>query len=119
MVGMGRGKGREWGEGRELGKAEWEREREGGREAGRVGYSGRERWVGGGEGLSPSLGLSIKPPTNPAGIPRMVRQGHVSLGFKVPALGGCREVRASESSVGTYPHDFFLDQTRPCPCVHT
>ena len=32
---------------------------------------------------------------SPAGIPRMLRQGHVSLGFKVPVLGGCPEVRSS------------------------
>ena len=48
----------------------------------------------------------------------MLRQGHVSLGFKVPVLGGCPEVRSSEPAVGTYPHNRFHDQT-PCPCVPT
>lgn len=48
----------------------------------------------------------------------MLRQGHVSLGFKVPSLGGCPEVRSSEPAVGTYPHNRFHDQT-PCPCVPT
>ena len=66
---MGRGKGREWGEGRELGKAEWEREREGGREAGRVGYSGRERWVGGGEGAEPATRTQHQDPGKPCRYP--------------------------------------------------
>ena len=63
-------------------------------------------------------GEEQQPPARPAGIPRMLRQGHVSLGFKVPSLGGCPEVRSSEPAVGTYPHNRFHDQT-PCPCVPT
>jgi len=123
-VGGARWEGAEWvgGAGRELGKAEWESGR--GREAGGVGDRGREgeggrgRGGGGGGGQSPRLGLSFKPPARPAGVPRMLRQGHVSLGFKVPSLGGCPEVRSSEPAVGTYPHNRFHDQT-PCPCVPT
>ena len=96
-----------------------EREREEGYEAGRVGYSGRERGCGRGGDQSPCLGLSIKHLANPAGIPKMLHQGHVALGLRVPALAGCSEVRASEPAVGTYyPHNRCLDQTQPCPCVH-
>ena len=47
VVGMGRGKGREWGEGRELGKAEWERE--GGRQ-GELGTVGGRGGLGEGRG---------------------------------------------------------------------
>ena len=67
-------KGESRGEGRQFGKAEWEREggREG-KEAGRVVDRGRERVVGR-RGLSPHLGLSFKPPANPAGIPKMLHQ---------------------------------------------
>ena len=73
--------------GRELGKAEWEREggREG-REAERVGDRGRERWVRGG-GWSPRLGLSFKPPANLAGIPKILGQGHTSPGFQDASSG--------------------------------
>ena len=99
-----------------VGKAEWEREggREG-REAGRVGDRGRERWVGGG-GWSPHLGLSFKPRANLAGIPKILGQGHASLGFRMPALGGFPKVRSSEPAVGTYSDNRFHNQT---PCEHT
>jgi len=102
--------------GRELGKAEWEREggREG-KETGRVGDRGRERWVRGG-GWSPRLGLSFKPPANLAGIPKILGQGHTCLGFRMPALGRFSKVRSSEPAVGTYPDNRFHNQT---PCEHT
>ena len=79
------------------------------------GRGGRGR----GGGRSPRLGLSVKPLGNPAGIPKTLRHGHIALGFKVPALGGCPEVRVSEPARGTWPHNRFLYQTRPCPRVHT
>lgn len=86
-----------------------EREGEGGREAGRVGV----QWGGvggGGRGCGARAWDSASSPREtPAGIPKTLRHGHVALGFKVPALGGCPEVRASEPAGGTYPHSRFLD----------
>ena len=96
-------------EGRELVKAEFERE------AGRFGNRGKESRVTG-VGQSPCLGLSFKLPANPAGIPKMQDQGHTSLGLEMPALGRFPEVRSSEQAVETYPHNCFHDQT---PCEHT
>ena len=95
------------------------RGREGEREGreGELGTEGRREWSGEGA-LSPLLGLSFKPLANPAGIPKVLCQGHVSLCFKVPAQGGFLMVRSSEPAVGTYPHNCFHDHT-PCPCEHT
>lgn len=87
-----------------------------GREGGRGRAGGRESWgtVGGGSGEGRGCGArawdsASSPRETPAGIPKTLRHGHVALGFKVPALGGCPEVRASEPAGGTYPHSRFLD----------
>ena len=94
---------------------------EGGRERGK---GGRESWgpregeEGRGGRWSPHLGLSFKPPANPAGIPKILPQVHASLSFRMPALGGFPKVRSSEPAVGTYPHNRFHDHN-PCPCEHT
>ena len=94
-----------------------EREREVGRQ-GELGTVGG-RGVGEVRGAEPMPGTQCQAPANPAGIPKMLRQRHVALSFKVPALAGCSEVRASEPAVGTYyPHNRCLDQTQPCPCIH-
>lgn len=76
-----------------------------------MGYSGSEGGgVGGGEGGGARAWDSASSPREtPAGTPKMLRHGHVALGFKVPAVGGCPEVRASEPAGGTYPHNRFLD----------
>lgn len=105
-VGGGRGwgaKGESGGEGREGGRG-----RAGGRESwGTVGGRGG-RGRGGGCGAR-AWDSASSPRETPAGIPKTLRHGHVALGFKVPALGGCPEVRASEPAGGTYPHSRFLD----------
>ena len=69
-------------------------------------------------GLSLLLGLSFKPPANPAGILKILHQGHISPSFKMPVQGGFLMVRSSEPAVGTYPHNRFHDHN-PCPCEHT
>lgn len=106
MEGEGGVKGESGSEGRDLGKAEWERE---GEREGRQGELGTEGGRGGSGkgGWSPRLGLSFNPGANPAGISKILRQGHASLGFGVPALGGFPEVSSSEPAVGTYPHNRF------------
>ena len=86
-----------------------EREREGGQEAGRVGVQWEGAGVGGGEGGGARAWDSESSPREtPAGIPKMLHHGHVALSFKVPAVGGCPEVRASEPAGGTYVHNRFL-----------
>ena len=49
--------------------AKGEREKKGGREAGRVGYSGMERGVGGGEGVEPATGTQHQAPGKPCSYP--------------------------------------------------
>ena len=44
----------------------------------------------------------------------MLHHGHVALGFKLPAVGGCPEVRASEPAGETYPHNRFLYHVHVC-----
>ena len=95
-----------------------------GREGERKRVGGRESWVqwegegvGGGEGGGARTWDSASSPREtPAGLPKTLRHGHVALGFKVPALGGCPQVRASEPAGGTYPAQPL---SRPCPRVHT
>lgn len=116
----GRGRGGGGGSGcgrRERVGVKGEREREGGREAGTVGVPWEGGGVGGGEGGGARTWDSASSPREtPAGLPKTLRHGHVALGFKVPALGGCPQVRASEPAGGTYPAQPL---SRPCPRVHT